>query len=153
MKPSWTDADVWRKLLEGTDCPLCSRGSRPGVAAELTSCFVTVDESVGVRGYCCLVLRQHRVELHELSIAEGAALMRDIQHAARAVQRITGCVKVNYEIHGNVIPHVHVHIVPRYPGDAIEVTGLPFNRVASAVWAPGELPQYAAALRAALEEA
>jgi diadenosine tetraphosphate (Ap4A) HIT family hydrolase len=26
-------------------------------------------------------------------------------------------VKVNYEIHGNTIPHLHLHLFPRFAGD------------------------------------
>ena len=29
-------------------------------------------------------------------------------------------VKMNYEVHGNTIPHLHMHFFPRYPGDPFE---------------------------------
>lgn len=153
MKPSWNDAGRWRDLVAGRNCPLCDRGAQPGVAAELSVSWATVSEDVGVRGYCCLVLKRHCVELHELSPTEGAAFMDDIRRVADAVQRLTGCIKLNYEIYGNVVPHVHVHIVPRHPGDEIEKSGRAFNQLAAGAWAPGELAGYAAELRAALGEA
>ena len=34
-------------------------------------------------------------------------------------------IEVNYEIHGNTVPHLHVHIFPRYIGDPFE--GGPIN--------------------------
>ena len=46
--------------------------------------------------------------------------MRDLRRVAAALQEITGAVKLNYEIHGNTIPHLHVHLFPRYKGDAFE---------------------------------
>jgi diadenosine tetraphosphate (Ap4A) HIT family hydrolase len=27
---------------------------------------------------------------------------------------------MNYEVHGNTIPHLHMHFFPRYAGDAFE---------------------------------
>ena len=46
--------------------------------------------------------------------------MRDLQRVSKIVQEITGAVKLNYEIHGNTIPHLHVHLFPRYKGDPFE---------------------------------
>jgi diadenosine tetraphosphate (Ap4A) HIT family hydrolase len=46
--------------------------------------------------------------------------MRDIQRVSRALQAVTGAIKMNYEIHGNTIPHLHVHFFPRYEGDPFE---------------------------------
>jgi diadenosine tetraphosphate (Ap4A) HIT family hydrolase len=147
--PSWSKPEVWAGLEDGSACPLCDR-TPSGVIATLPSSFVTVNESVSVRGYCCLILRRHATELHHLDEAAGAALMRDIQKVSRAVQKITGAIKLNYEVHGNVIPHVHMHIVPRYSGDAIEATGRGFAALTGGAYEPGEFEAYARALSGAL---
>ena len=141
-QPSWTDADRWNALQNGTDCPLCARAKTDDVVASLETCVVTTDPTVRVKGYCCIILKQHRVELHGLSGFEGAAFMRDVQRVAAAVQTITGAIKLNYEVHGNVIPHVHMHIVPRYPGDEIERTGKPFAQLQEDVYRDGEFSDY-----------
>ena len=75
--------------------------------------------------------------------------MRDIRRLSAAVQEITGAVKLNYEVHGNSIPHLHMHFFPRYPGDRFE--GGPINpkAVRKPVYAPGEI----IALRTRLLEA
>ena len=64
--------------------------------------------------------------------------MRDIQRASRAIARATEAVKLNYEIHGNTAPHLHLHIFPRYVGDPFE--GGPVNprMIGGPVYAPGE---------------
>lgn len=38
-------------------------------------------------------------------------------HVAAALADLYHLVKVNYEIHGNSIPHLHMHIYPRFPDD------------------------------------
>lgn len=125
--------------------------SAPGTVAELDSSVVVADEAVAVRGYCCLVLRRHVVELHQLTELEGAAFMADVRRVAAAVQQLTGAIKINYEIQGNIVPHVHMHLVPRYADDAIERTGSPFNMLAGTVYETGEFDDFVANLAGALQ--
>ena len=64
--------------------------------------------------------------------------MRDPRRVSAAIAVATGAVKMNYEIHGNTVPHLHVHIFPRYAGDPFE--GGPVNprAIRGPVYAPGE---------------
>ena len=48
--------------------------------------------------------------------------------AARALARLFNPRKMNYEIHGNTIPHLHMDLYPRYAGDPYE--GLPIGQEA-----------------------
>jgi diadenosine tetraphosphate (Ap4A) HIT family hydrolase len=148
--PSWNDPARWARLVSGADCPLCGRRDRPGIVAELQSCYAVVDETVNVRGYCCLILKRHAIELHQLSESEGASFMKDVQHVAAALQSVTSAIKINYEIHGNVIPHVHLHLVPRYPGDTIERSGKGFATITETPYGPGEFERYVEALGIAI---
>jgi diadenosine tetraphosphate (Ap4A) HIT family hydrolase len=36
---------------------------------------------------------------------------------AQALASLYEPVKLNYEIHGNVVPHLHLHLYPRFEGD------------------------------------
>ena len=71
-------------------------------------------------GTCALFLRRHAIELHDLTEEEGAAWMRDIQRLSRVLATASGATKMNYEVHGNTIPHLHMHFFPRYAGDPFE---------------------------------
>ena len=55
----------------------------------------------------------------------GGALDRS---AGRALQEVTGAVKINVDIHGNTMPHLHVHFLPRYVGDPYEDGPIDFRR-------------------------
>ena len=103
-----------------------------------------------MRGYACVVSRRHAVELHDLSVPEGAAFMRDLQRTSAAVAVATGAVKLNYEIHGNTLPHLHLHVFPRYPGDPFEGRPIDPRTVNGAVYAPGEFADVRERVRAAL---
>ncbi len=108
------------------------------VVAKLEASWVTMQEAAPVPGYVCLVSQTHAVELHDLPAAIACAFMRDARRVSMAVARVTGAVKINYEIHGNSIPHLHMHYFPRYRGDQFE--GQPINPrlVVQPVYAPGQ---------------
>jgi len=110
----------WEALYSGEACPICRDGRPLGIVAELNVTYLTSSPKSPMRGYCCPVLKWHAVELSDLSADEGAALMNDIQRVAKVLQVITGAVKLNYEIHGNTIPHLHLHLLPRYREDPFE---------------------------------
>jgi diadenosine tetraphosphate (Ap4A) HIT family hydrolase len=45
---------------------------------------------------------------------------------------------LNYEIHGNSLPHLHMHFFPRYRGDQFEGQPIDPKAAAQPVYAPGE---------------
>lgn len=117
----WTDPDAWARVLAPEGCVICAGGGPTHVIAELEVSWVTMSgETTGLPGSCALFFKRHAVELHDLSAEEGAAWMRDVQRLSRALKEATGAVKMNYEVHGNTIPHLHMHFFPRYPGDPFE---------------------------------
>jgi diadenosine tetraphosphate (Ap4A) HIT family hydrolase len=106
--------------------------------AELDASWVTTQEAAPVRGYVCLVSRAHAVELHDLPVAKAAAFMRDAQLTSRVLSDVTGAVKLNYEIHGNTLPHLHMHFFPRYRGDQFEGRAIDPGSSVQPVYGPGE---------------
>ena len=144
--PSWHDASRWRGLVDGSACPFCTGEGPAGVVAELSASVATVNEGVHVRGYCCVIPREHATELDGLSESGALSFMQDVRRTARVVRDITGATKLNYEVHGNVVPHVHLHIIPRYRGDEIERRGVGFAKLEEPPYGPGEFALFAARL-------
>ncbi len=89
-------------------------------------------------GYACLVSRTHAVELHDLTEQTASAFMRDARKVSRALLAATGAVKLNYEIHGNTLPHLHMHFFPRYRGDRFEGRPIDPRQITQPVYGPGE---------------
>ena len=138
---SWRDTERWSAWVRGDDCPICRtvKADDEAFVAELEVSRVMMPESgAPMRGYVWLAVRRHVVELHELEPAEGAAFMRDMQCVSRAVAAATGAVKLNYEIHGNTVPHLHLHLFPRYVGDPFEGGPIVPRSVTAPVYASGE---------------
>lgn len=147
---NWTDPEKWGLWLRAETCPVCLRGRPADLLADLEASYVLAGEDAPMKGYCFLMLKRHAVELYELGAEEAAAFMRDVQRVSRAVHELTGAVKLNYEIHGNTVPHLHLHLFPRYPGDPFEWQPINPRSVKTPVYAPGEFAAFAGRLRAAL---
>ncbi len=68
-------------------------------------------------GYCVLVARQHATELHQLPASERHAYFDEMTLLAHAIDVCFQPCKLNYELLGNQVPHLHWHIFPRRADD------------------------------------
>ncbi|MBE2216173.1 MAG: HIT family protein, partial [Opitutaceae bacterium] len=68
------------------------------------------------RGRCVVAYRGHVNELFELPDAEMQAFVRDVARAARAIKTAFGAAKINYGAYSDKLPHLHMHLVPKYVG-------------------------------------
>ena len=64
-------------------------------------------------GWTVLVLKRHATELFDLTQDERSQLMEDVSAAALALDMAFDPVKVNYELLGNHLSHIHWHVIPR----------------------------------------
>lgn len=65
-------------------------------------------------GRSILALDSHKEELFELSSSERQFFIEDLSNAAKALQKTFAPQKINYAIYGDVVSHLHVHLVPKY---------------------------------------
>ncbi len=149
---AWNNPEQWRALCAGTGCPICQRGEPLDVIATLPSSWLTMPEAAPMIGYVCLVSRTHAVELHDLSELNASDFMREAQSVSRALASVTGSVKLNYEIHGNTLPHLHMHFFPRYRGDIFEGGPIDPKAVAQPVYAKGQFIAFRTDLLGRLNE-
>jgi diadenosine tetraphosphate (Ap4A) HIT family hydrolase len=70
------------------------------------------------RGYAIATWRgRHVAEPTELSAEEAAQYWLEVLEVGRAIESAFGAVKMNYEVLGNSLPHLHTHVMPRYSED------------------------------------
>jgi diadenosine tetraphosphate (Ap4A) HIT family hydrolase len=115
----WTDPDAWRRMTLPEGCPICTRGIPIDVLVELEATWVTAGETPPLLGYVCVVSKVHVLEPFQLSESGAAAFWRDVDIAASALADVFAPVKMNYEIHGNTMPHLHMHLYPRMLDDPL----------------------------------
>ena len=120
--------------------------------ADLSVSRFIADRNTCLKGHCCLVLKPHAIELYELSEVDAAAFMRDVKIASLALKKVTGAVKLNYEIHGNTIPHLHMHLWPRQIGDRFENGPIDWRMKTPKTYEDGEFEEFVDSMRAAMKE-
>ena len=92
--------------------------------------------------------RGHVVEPTELTDEDAAGYWKEVLQAARAVEQHYKPIKVNYLTFGNLTPHLHTYIMPRYIGDAAPGRPMPLEKAYSLHLVPeDELKRQAASLR------
>ena len=68
-------------------------------------------------GYCILLSRDHVRELFELDAAIRHAFVDEIAVLGKALATLFEPRKLNVEMLGNLVPHLHCHLFPRYERD------------------------------------
>jgi diadenosine tetraphosphate (Ap4A) HIT family hydrolase len=68
-------------------------------------------------GYCLLISRRHATELHHLLEDERRGYLDEMCWLAAAIEDCFRPHKLNYELLGNQLPHLHWHLFPRYRDD------------------------------------
>ena len=106
--------------MTSSACVMCDKYGRSGGllhVADLDLSRVFLHEDQFFPGYVLLVLRRHVTELYDLPAPERATLMEEVSRVAQALARVFRPVKMNYELLGNLVPHIHWHLVPRLATD------------------------------------
>ena len=145
---------AWRA---GEGCPACAEGrpdtTRAGVrwfAGEVSDAYLVRADIQ--RGLSIVVFRgRHVVEPTALTEGDAAAYGREVLHAARAIEAAFAPLKLNYDILGNAVPHLHTHIVPRYEDDPRPGWPFPFPDPEPAPMPEERLEADLGALRQALD--
>jgi len=101
-------------------CDLCNLLAAPGAAliwGDHQVSVVAVDE-VEYPGFTRVVWNAHVKEMTDLPVADRVRIM-DVVWAVESAQReVMAPEKINLASFGNMTPHVHWHVIPRYRDDA-----------------------------------
>lgn len=71
------------------------------------------------RGRCELWLKAHHTELFLLPSEMRDAFAREAAVLGQAIASLLSPRKMNWEILGNTVPHLHCHVIPRYSWDPL----------------------------------
>ena len=113
----------WEERRRGKDCPMCEQG-RPDqteygvrvMAGRFSDAYL--QRASWLRGYTVVIWRgRHVAEPTELGEGEAAGYWREVLRVGLAMERHYRPVKLNYQILGNAVPHLHTHLMPRFADD------------------------------------
>ena len=105
--------------MTSAPCVLCERVAGQGdlFITDLDACRAYLNPDQFFPGWVFVVLRWHATELYELSTVDRARMIEDVNRMAQAVAMVYRPVKMNYELLGNQVAHIHWHLIPRLAGD------------------------------------
>ena len=143
-------------MRRGEGCPMCAEGRLDATphgirffAGEVADAYLR--RASIQRGLSVVVWRgRHVAEPSELTDDEAAMYMREVFAVGRAIEQNMQPVKMNYNLLGNSLPHLHTHVVPRYADDPKPGWPFPFPEPEPEAFADDVLQGDVAALRRAI---
>lgn len=130
--------EKWDPLVRGEGCELCDyiAGNGPEfehgyTVGDLGFSRLFLHRNQYVPGYCVLVCKKHVREPFELTKVERQSYFEDLSRTGEVLEKLFGSIKMNFQVLGNTVPHLHCHIVPRYYGDP--APGRPIDPLAKKV--------------------
>lgn len=97
-------------------CELCASAGGELIWQDALCRVVRVDDA-DYAGFCRVILNRHVKEMTDLNARERECLMSVVFIVERAIREILQPEKINLASLGNMTPHLHWHVIPRYKQD------------------------------------
>ncbi len=130
------------------DCELCADPGGDLLWKDAACRVVRVAGAAGEAfpGFCRVVWHRHVAEMSMLARSEARHVMDVVVATERAIRRVVQPDKINLASFGNVVPHLHWHVIPRWEDDSHFPA--PIWGVAQRAGVVRAVPTHAALLRA-----
>lgn len=92
----------------------CRTGEYLPLVAKMRSGWVVMGECQVLLGYCLLLPDPVVPQLNALPALQRVQFLDDMASLGDALLAVTGAVRMNYAIFGNLEPALHAHVFPRY---------------------------------------
>lgn len=117
-------------------CPLCFPADENLLWSD-GFCRVIWVEDARYPGFCRIILNAHVREMTDLPADQRQRLMAVVFAVEAAVREVVQPDKINLASLGNVVPHLHWHVIPRFAND---------RHFPDAIWAAPRHPAKPAAV-------
>ena len=111
-------------------CELCESPGGPVLWRSALARVVAVEDA-DYPGFCRVILNRHTAEMTDLTEADQHALLAVVLAVESALRAVLRPDKINLASLGNVVPHLHWHVIPRFRDD---------RNFPAPVWAPPVRP-------------
>jgi diadenosine tetraphosphate (Ap4A) HIT family hydrolase len=110
-----------------TPCAFCHL-SPEHIVHQSEFCLVIRDAYPISPGHTLIVARRHVASFFDVTDDERTDLMQLVVQARESLVREFGPAGYNIGINdgpaaGQTVPHLHIHLIPRYPGDRVDPRG------------------------------
>lgn len=102
------------------NCALCKEELKPEEGQVIwrgDDCRVILVNDPDLPGFCRVIWNHHVAEMTDLSCGEREHLMSLVFAVEEAVRHVMHPDKMNVAALGNMVPHIHWHVIPRFKDD------------------------------------
>lgn len=92
----------------------CRAGTDPTLIARLPSGWAVLGDPQVLKGYCLLLPDPVVPHLNDMPAGDRDQFLSDMARLGDAVLAVTGCLRINYAMFGNLEPALHAHVFPRF---------------------------------------
>jgi diadenosine tetraphosphate (Ap4A) HIT family hydrolase len=108
-------------------CPFCAMPADRILDAN-ASAFVALDAYPVSPGHSLVIARRHVADVCDLSATEIGDILQLVRSTRERIDRMAHPTGYNIGVNigtdgGQTVMHVHIHVIPRYPGDSEDPTG------------------------------
>lgn len=108
-------------------CPLCAPAGEDVLLQTANLRVIAVHNEANAPAFCRVIWQHHVAEMTDLQPAERQELMDAVYRVEAAMRQVFKPAKINLASLGNVVPHLHWHVIARFGNDA---------NFPAPVWAP-----------------
>ena len=111
-----------------TDCPFCNPDSERELLLESATAYAIFDKFPVSNGHTLIIPKKHCEDYFQLSVKEQSACWLMLNKAKDILKKTLNPDGFNVGINinesaGQTVPHVHIHLIPRFNGDVKEPRG------------------------------
>ncbi|POZ63271.1 HIT family protein [Chromobacterium alticapitis] len=99
------------------DCELCREPAGELLYQDARLRVILANEP-GYPGFCRVIWQAHAAEMTDLAPEDRAHLMDWVYRTESALRSVMKPAKINLASLGNMVPHLHWHVIPRFADDA-----------------------------------
>ena len=100
------------------DCPICAAQNEEILLQTPNLRVIAVHNEANAPAFCRVIWQHHVAEMTDLQPAERAELMDVVYKVEAAMRQVLQPEKINLASLGNVVPHLHGHVIARFKDDA-----------------------------------
>jgi len=113
---------------EGVVCPFCSPDSERKLILESATAYAMFDKYPVSKGHILIIPKKHSADYFQLTFKEQSACWFMLNKAKEYIMGLMNPDGFNVGINVNItagqtVPHVHIHLIPRYSGDVENLEG------------------------------
>lgn len=101
-----------------SECVLCCPQGETVLLQTAKLRVIAVRDEANAPALCRVIWQEHVAEMTDLSAADRVEIMEMVWLVESAMREVLRPTKINLASLGNMVPHLHWHVIARFEGDA-----------------------------------